>query len=330
MKVLRIFLSGLLFFCCLFTAFFGATKISASNSSEPTFRGIISVCQIDTFEGGRGSRRGFLLSVARRFEKRYNGVLIMVTEHTLQSYENAIANGEKFDAVSFGDGVNVSGTKELNLDYDFSLGKINGKTFCLPWCCGGYYLISLSENVDFTARKIEKVLVSEAEYTQPITAFLQAGFSAEKTETLSPFDAYYRFTGGKDEYFLGTQRDIIRLTNRGCEFSYLVLSNYNDLYQYIAVTGEDSLKNYYAERFIEFLLDKEEQKKLTQIGMISAFYNVEFEEQALNDLQGATFLQGLPSFTSASLLKEMQTLSKSAITGDDEAIRKIKKLLISP
>ena len=57
--------------CVLFTAFWGAEKLTEKGLSGDSveYKGIIKVWQIDSFEGGMGSRKQFLLKVARGFTR---------------------------------------------------------------------------------------------------------------------------------------------------------------------------------------------------------------------------------------------------------------------
>ena len=44
-------------------------KDSSDMFSKKTYKGIITVWQVDSFDGGKGSRKQFLLSLAREYEK---------------------------------------------------------------------------------------------------------------------------------------------------------------------------------------------------------------------------------------------------------------------
>lgn len=329
MKIVRIILSAMLLFCLCFTVFFGAKKISEKKSDDLPFRGVISLCEIDTFEGGKGSRRQFLLSLARKYEKKHTGILIMVSDYTEEAFAQAISDGEEFDITSFGAGVNVVPTEELKVKSEYSGGKINGKNYAAVWCRGGYFLISNKSNAEFP-KEIDSLLVSQNEHTLPLAAFFASGFTAKNIDSLKPFDAYYKFTGGKNEFFLGTQRDIIRLTNRGAEFSYFPLDGFNDLYQCFSVTGRNAVKNAYAKDFIEFVLSETCQKELYKIGMASNDLKTISDIPAINDLQTVKYRSYLNCFTSKEVLSTMQKDSVAAAKGDNAAQIKIKNMFVSP
>ena len=115
MKIFRLFCGVSLIFCLIFTCFFGVQGISKQvELSKPVeYKGVIKIWQIDAFEGGKGSRKQFLLSVARGFEKENLGVLIMVISHTVESAEQSLLAGEVPDIISFGLGVEVGQSVEL-------------------------------------------------------------------------------------------------------------------------------------------------------------------------------------------------------------------------
>ena len=87
MKIFRFIVSVAIVLSLTFTAFIGKDKINEQSkiTAPSEYKGIISLWQIDGFEGGSGSRKQFLLKVAREFEKKNNGVLVMVINHTFLS-----------------------------------------------------------------------------------------------------------------------------------------------------------------------------------------------------------------------------------------------------
>ena len=107
MKIFRVFVSILIVFSLFFTIFIGKNKITEQNkiTFPAEYKGIISLWQIDGFEGGSGSRKQFLLKVARDFEKQNQGVLVMVINHTFLSATENIERGILPDLISFSNGV---------------------------------------------------------------------------------------------------------------------------------------------------------------------------------------------------------------------------------
>ncbi len=326
MKIIRIFLSLILIACMTFTFSFG--KKDASDkifNKKEEFKEVITVWHIDSFEGGKWSRREFLNYVAKKFEKKNVGVLIMVKSISREGIVESINKGELPDIVSYGAGIDLVKLAEIKCDKTFNNGQVNKKQYALPWCKGGYILFSnVEKQID---DKIEKIVVSQSEYSQPLLSFLSENILTEKIEVLSPLDAYVQFVTGKSDYFLGTQRDVERLQAKGYSYNAKPLEHFNDLYQYVSITEKGNSKNF-TQKFIEYLLSEEIQKELTKISMFSQFYDISFENETLNKMSKIRQKDGLNLFLPSLTLKELQECSVKAVLGDDESLFKIKKLVV--
>ena len=254
----------------------------------------------------------------------------MVTNRTIKGANEALKNGERPDLISFGVGAEIFGMGKLDLDKVSAGGMVGKNSFAVSWCRGGYVLIANPNLVSgFDGVSVfENLLVSQGEYTQPLTALCLEGYTAKNVEVLPPMDAYVKFTAGKTPYFLATQRDLVRLTNRGMDFISKPLSSYNDLYQYVSVTSTDQNRCFYAQSFVQYLLTDKVQNKLTNLNMFSAFYNPIYQEENFNQMQAEKNFKTVSAFTPAQKLKEMQDFSVRAAAGDKDAINKIKNLLV--
>ncbi len=331
MRIFRVILAVTIVFSCVFTAFIGKNKIAEGVQVEqrPEYKGIITFWQIDTFEGGVSSRRQFLLKTASMYEKNNDGVLIMVTNHTLEGAENSIKNGNLPDIISFGTGLEINGVSVINTDKNIACGMVGEKCFAVPWCRGGYFLIS---NPSLTTQtkpdKIDKLLVSTATYTQPLLALSLENIKVDEVEVKAPMDAYIKFVAGKTPYFLATQRDIHRLNNRGMDYKAEPLYAFCDLYQYASVTATDQTKNYYANDFVNYILSESVQKNLSNIGMFSCFYQVDYTDNALSSMQKGKNFSTISAFTQKKKLLELQELSLLSAKGEIGALNKIKNILI--
>ena len=95
MKIYKVVLMIFIIFCGFFTCLYGKNLMDTKNDivKSEEYQGVITLWQIDEFEGGVGSRKQFLLKVARSFEKKYNGVLVMVSNFSKQGAEENIKNG---------------------------------------------------------------------------------------------------------------------------------------------------------------------------------------------------------------------------------------------
>jgi len=330
MKVIRIINAIIIVVCILFTIFVGKQKLlSTEEVKSQEYKGIITIWHIDSFEGGIGSRKQFLLRSARSFEKKNTGVLVMVINHTLTSLNESIKNNEFPDMISFGNGAEITGMSEITPKKHTTGGIVGGKVYATAWARGGYVLIANKQLVDGNVPDIlPELLVSQAEYTQPIIALKIEGIKAEKVTVKKPMDAYVEFVAGKTPYFLGTQRDINRLENRGVEVDAKPLEKFNDLYQYMSITSTDQLKRYCAEKFLEHLISDEEQKQLNRIGMLSPYTFVEYQNAHLSAMQKCDGFATFSAFTPAKILEDFKN-NYNLILGDNEEYKnKIKNMLV--
>lgn len=223
-------------------------------SKEAEARTVVRVWNIDTFEGGKGSRTAFLKSVARELQGE---AYYLVTSYTLEGALTAFAEGEAPDVLSFGVGLSEFAERLLPLSYFFAGGELGGKTLAYPWCMGGYYLFSLT---DFEGEG--RTALSVGGENLPAVAARLEGIAGEETESVA---AYTGFLSGKYRYLLGTQRDVCRFQARGAIVQARPLTKYCDLYQYIGILSAE--KRDVSLAFVEALLSPEVQGRLSQIGM---------------------------------------------------------------
>lgn len=324
MKFLRVFAFVLLIFCWSFILidFFYVKK----EKHTETEKKVISIWHVDTFEGGVGSRRGFLFKVASAFEKENPNVLIMVTNYTTEGVQNALEKGSKPDMISFGCGIEIKGAKEINIKSNQIGGKIEDKTYAIPWCKGCYVLISKNKTLPEN-KVLGNVIVSQGEYTQPLVCLLYNGFNAKNVKIYSPQYAYSEFICGKTNYFVGTQRDAIRLTYKNYDYSVTPLAEFNDLYQYISILSED--KNFeICKKFCTYLLSEKVQKSLDSIKMFSDKYTINYDDASYKNIQNTTHNKTLSIFSDCTNISYLQELSLKAIKGEKDAHLKIKNIIL--
>ena len=231
-------------------------------SEKAEARTVVRVWNIDTFEGGKGSRTAFLKSVARELKGE---AYYLVTNYTLEGALSAFAEGDAPDVLSFGVGLSEFAERLLPLPYSFAGGELGGKTLAYPWCMGGYYLFSLT---DFEGEG--RTALSVGGENLPAVAARLEGISGEETESVA---AYTGFLSGKYRYLLGTQRDVCRFQARGVSVQARPLTKYCDLYQYIGILSSE--KRDASLAFVEALLSPEVQGRLSQIGMFPLENNAE-------------------------------------------------------
>lgn len=216
------------------------------------------VWNVDTFEGGKGSRTAFLKRAAAVLEKKDDSVYYLVSSYTPEGAAAAFEEGILPDALSFGVGLSLYTEACLPLSRTFAGGEAGGICLAYPWCRGGYFLFSLSD--DFTQKG--NTVISEGGCNLARVAACLEGIKGDAHDSLS---AYVEFLNGKYRYLLGTQRDVCRLSSRGVSFYSCPLTEFNDLYQYFSVLSAEKRKD--CEALLDVLLSVEVQGALSEIGM---------------------------------------------------------------
>lgn len=211
----------------------------------------LSLWQVDGFEGGKGSRAGYLQNIGNRFSKQ-SRCYINVTSLTSSAALENIEAGNVPDLISYGAG--MSGLESF----------IVGKTPYFVWAHGGYCFLSVDESADFTDIRAENTVINGGIDNLSSAAGLLCGVSGATVE--KPTGAYVSLIMGKYKYLLGTQRDVFRLNTRGVSFKIKPVNEFNDLYQNISITSQSAEKQHYAEQFINYLLS--ESTELKKIGLM--------------------------------------------------------------
>ncbi len=240
-------------FVCLFALPRGR-EAKGSNAEKR----VIRVWNVDTFEGGKGSRTAFLKKTALRAENVNAGAYYLVSSYTPEGAQQALREGDFPDVLSFGIGLSLGAEFSIPLPYSFPGGETEAGCLAVPWCRGGYALFSLDD--DFTAAG--DVVISCGGKNLPQIAAALAGIKGEECDSLS---AYVGFLDGKYRYLLGTQRDLCRFSARGLAVTLKPLEKYCDLYQYVSVLSAEKMQDCLA--FVNTLLSEEVQNSLTSIGM---------------------------------------------------------------
>lgn len=264
---------------------------------------VLNVWQIDSFEGGKGSRAKYLQDLGKKFFKK-NGCYVTVSSLSADAARLNLKNGNVPDLISYG-----AGTYGIE-------SYIRGRLPYYCWCNGGYCYLSLDTNANFEDISVNNLIINGGtDNLADVTALLCGVNGAEKAK---PTSAYVRLINGEFKYLLGTQRDIFRLRTRGVAFAVKPVTVFNDLYQNISVTCSNDKKAAYAERFIEFLLENGDG--ITSLGLMADGLRLYDDEMRL--LEGLTYEYRLTSPISESMKNE---INQSIINCD---IKKLKNLLI--
>ena len=328
MKILKIITGFFLCFCITFTVFYGRKKIGEKviDNLASAYQGVVSIWHVDTFEGGVGSRRVFLLNSASNFEKEHKGTLFMVSNFTVDGAIQSIKEGKWPDVISYGVALQPKGVVELSLDNSSIYGCIGENNYAITWCRGEYVLL-VKDGINIPEDKVlDEVIVSQGEFTQPLTAFTLSGYRANKVTQYQPADAFSHFFNSKCKYMVGTQRDVVRLSYKNTNANVVVLDGYNDLYQYASITSKDSNKIPICIEFLNYLTSNTVQQRIKNIKMFSTYVVVNYDEEVWLRMQSATFNKGVSAFIDRETIKEMQRLSVKSALGDENAKIKIKNI----
>ena len=219
---------------------------------------VVTVWNVDTFEGGKGSRTSFLKKIARRTEKNRGGVYYLISSYTKEGAEAALSQGVYPDILSFGIGLSDFAEKSLPISLSFAGGETDAGCLAYPWCRGKYFLFSLTDNFEETG---ETAIGCGGSNLSVVSAAYE-GIQGIEMEALA---AYTGFLGEKYRYLLGTQRDECRFLSRGLQVYKRELNEYCDLYQYISVLSSERREDCFA--LLDELLSEKAQEELSEIGM---------------------------------------------------------------
>ncbi len=305
MKKIRKHLIGVFSFLLCGAVLLGTALFPHPREEATAEKCVVRVWNVDTFEGGKGSRAAFLKKVASRAEKKKAGVYYMIGAYTVEGAKAALREGDCPDMISFGLGLEEIAQNCLPLNKKFAGGEREGKFFAYPWCRGGYALFSLTE--DFS--QAGETAISCGGENLPQVAAALAGIKGAECPSQ---EAYVRFLNGEYRYLLGTQRDLCRFASRNVSVYFKPLTEFCDLYQYISLLSAE--KGGECRFFLEELLSEQSQEELTSIGM----YPVSAKNEFLGD--GTHYLAG--AFAAA---EERETLLSYARAGEIKNLVKFLK-----
>lgn len=260
---------------------------------------VVRVWNVDTFEGGKGSRTNFIKRAASKIEKKNKGVYYLISSYTEEGAARAFATGERPDVLSFGIGVSAYLESSLPLPYSFAGGETESGCYAYPWCRGEYYLFSLTDN--FEEAGSTAISVGGTNLVEVAAAI--NNLSGERVDSLS---AYVAFLNGRYRYLLGTQRDKCRFASRGAEVYEKPLNEFCDLYQYVSVLSAEKREDCLA--LVATLLSEEVQKELDTIGMFP--------------VKDGFALRTVSAFTDGDSLSAIRDAAKGS-----EAIKNLDKFL---
>lgn len=273
---------------------------------------VLKLWQIDSFEGGAGSRTSFLKRIANSFSKENKNVLFLVTSHTKESAENLICTGVYPDIISYGPcGLDIIDKVRVLDGVDVLDGGVQyKKRYAVSWCKGGYFHIKRGNGGN--------IIVSENVYNSAVVSAVLNKIDISSALITSPQIAYENFIVKQNAELIGSQRDVIRLINRGVEFEATPLKNYNDLFQYVSIMSLDEERARLSEKFITYLLSEKSQKKLNEIKMLStSFSGCYVDNEYYTELEKIVPEYTVFSLTDGNRLQEIKSAGVKAIKSNN-------------
>ncbi len=256
-KVLS-FLQRILPFCLIILIFCLLFFLPREREVKAEEKRVVCVWNVDTFEGGVGSRTTFLKKVASRVQKSREGVYYLVSNYSKEGAISAFQEGIFPDILSFGVGLSIFEEYALPLPYHFIGGESRGVTRAYPWYMGKYFLFSLDENFE---EEGNVAISCGGENLSSLCAY----FAEIKGEEIGSTEAYVGFLNKKYRYLLGTQRDERRFLTRGVTVFRRELSTYCDLFGYVSILNAQKESD--ALAFLEELRSPQTQEDLASVGL---------------------------------------------------------------
>lgn len=241
MPKIKIIICAFLCGCLLLS--FSIMTFATKNEKVRLDKSILEIWQVDSFEGGKGSRADYLEQVGKEFAA--DMCYVNVSALSAEGARLNIQKGNFPDIISYGAG--MYGIERY----------ISGYT---TWCRGSYCLLTISG--DFSDIDIDNTIINKGKDNLISIASLFLGLQGAVEE--SPTGAYTKLLNGKYKYLLGTQRDIYRLKTRQAVFKVKGINEFNDLYQNVSIINASSKKEL-SQNFINFLLSK--NKNLIKLGL---------------------------------------------------------------
>lgn len=260
-------------------------------------KSMLTIWQIDSFEGGKGSRADFLQRIGNDFTKSTD-CYVSVISLSANAVRLNLAEGRIPDIISYGAG--VYGLESYIGDY-------------VSWCHGGYCFLTLDAASDFSDVNSQNTVINEGKENLSKAAALFCGLHEADFEKSA--GAYVKLITGSYKYLLGTQRDIFRLKTRGLSFAVKPVTEFNDLYQNISVVTLSPRKSF-ARQYVETLLKR--TGEVDKIGMLSDSVVYDDEMKAMS---GLSYEYKLTAPVGESAAKQLENI----ISGGD--INMLKTIL---
>lgn len=318
--------------------------------ANASYKGVIELWNVESFEGGAGSRGSWLTNKSAKFEAVNKGLFVHVTTLTEQELRQKLADNQSFDIVCFSRGAGDV-VKELLAPMSVETkavrenmllaGQFDGKQYAVPLYAGGYCLFArtsqLPENellekalTQTYSRKIGKntvelqpLICGFTSANSPLTALAMSGGHGDASalsESVTQYRAYEQFVANKTAVtLLGTQRDLYRLSQKEKDgkiesLGFCALSGYNDLVQFAGVSRNCGEKLDACEAYLQYLLSPETQSTLVNLCMFAVLDDVYYTDERYAMLEGGLSSSFVPNvFVGQDVVANQRSTAKATL-----------------
>ena len=259
----------LIFLAILIFSSFSGNGFFIDNDKEDQM--ILEIMYVETFEGGKNSRKNFLIDAGEILKETYPEVNVKITQVPFDTLKQNSENMEGH-LISFGFGAGeilqshlapYEGT--LSMSHTFwSSGVSEDEVLAVPYMFGMYYFFQDGAPLHYGTENACSTLLGG--YYDKNRIHIEEFSSVTKDE------AYRNFLKGGS--LLGSQRDVVKVRQYEekfpMEYDLERMENYTDLVQYISLTKNLSDKEkVVAEKYIEILTSEKMAKKTEEYYMFN-------------------------------------------------------------
>lgn len=319
-------------------------------SAQAGYKGVIELWNVETFEGGSGSRQSWLTNKSAKFEAKNSGLFVHVTTLTESELRQKLEGGQTFDMVCFSRGVGdvvkqylAPLTLETKSARENMLlaGQVDGKQYAAPLYAGAYCLFARTSQLSETdilakaltqtyTRKIGKntvelnpLVCGFTAANSPLTALAMSGGrgnASALSEGVTQYQAYEQFVANKTAVtLLGTQRDLYRLSQREDNgkietLGFCPLTGYTDLVQFVGVSSACGDKLNSCMQYINYLLSAEVQQTLVNLSMFSVLTTEIYTDERYAKVEQGLAQAFVPNvFVDAEIIANQRQTAKATL-----------------
>ena len=287
-----------------------------------SYQGVVELWNVETFEGGVGSREAWIVNKSAKFESANTGLFVHVTTLTVEQLQAKLDNGENFDLICFSRGVGniikenlapVTDNVGFVKDNYLLSAQVGGTQYAIPLYSGAYCLFARAEQlsqeqlvekalsqtytrkVGKTTVELQPLVCGFTPYNSPLSALAMSGGRGKVniSDQLSQYQAYERFVANRTAVtLLGTQRDMYRLSQKESnakieQLCFAPLGGYTDLVQYVGISTSAGDKADACLDYIKYLLSEEVQSTLVNLSLFSVVDNTFYTTERYAELEQA-------------------------------------------